>query len=215
VQDLAAQLAGWLLAPEPGEAVADLCAAPGGKTGHLWELMGGRGRLMAWERDPVRRRVLMQNVERLHGAEHGIDLPQGEGEGPLGDAAAAGSFDAVLLDAPCQALGLIRRHPEARWDDRLQERGAVLTTQRGLLTAGARLVRPGGRLLWVTCSPTRAENEDQVALFLAGHPEWDTERGVVPTGLDTLVQWTGDTLRTRPDAAPWDGFAYTLLRRMP
>lgn len=210
VQDLGAMLAARLLDPAPGSRVADLCAAPGGKTGHLWELMDGQGRLVAAEIDPVRRKLLAESLERLYGPEAGIELADDLAAG------ADASFSRVLVDAPCQALGLIARHPEVRWDNRLKQREPVLRTQRQVLEQASAWVAPGGRLLWVTCSPTRAENESIVGPWLADRPGW---RLLDPTPILAQIGATAWTriedgfVRTRPDLVPCDGFALVLLER--
>ncbi|MFO7898747.1 MAG: hypothetical protein R6V58_06765 [Planctomycetota bacterium] len=162
-------LAARLLDPSAGAIAADLCAAPGGKTGHLWELMGGRGKLWAAEVEPARRPMLEQALRRLHGSDPSIRILD-RIDPAAADAAAR--CDRVLIDAPCQALGLIGRHPEIRWDRRLDRRDPVTRTQRRLLDIGARWVRPGGRLLWATCSPTRMENEELVEGWLADNFGW-------------------------------------------
>ncbi len=212
VQDLAAQLAAPLLAPAPGETVIDLCAAPGGKTGHLWEMMQGRGRLVACEIDPERRKLLRENLTRLYGP-HGIEIPDFNNMNDILTNLDADACDKLLIDAPCQALGLIRRHPEIRWDNRLRTQDAMVASQRSLLVFGARLVRPGGSLLWVTCSPMRAENEELIAAFLAKHSDWQIAQINIPAAFSSPLVVHEGTVRTRPDALAWDAFAYTLLLR--
>ncbi|MCL5270864.1 MAG: RsmB/NOP family class I SAM-dependent RNA methyltransferase, partial [bacterium] len=231
VQDVGAMLAARLLDPRPGERVLDACAAPGGKTGQLWERMAGRGRLVAAEVDPVRRAELRASMTRLYGAPPpgsetaqpsvGIDIPDiadladlEAGSVRRGESPAL--FDRILVDAPCQALGLIRRHPEIRWDGRLCFQSRMQATQRRILAVVARLAVPGGRLLWVTCSPTRAENE---AIVLG----WMTEVGAAWRMVDPrpllgeawsrCVQIDEGFVRTRPDRLDCDGFALALLER--
>lgn len=210
VQDIGAMLAAQLLAPAPGMAVLDACAAPGGKTGHLWELMEGRGRLVAAEIHPDRRRELAQAIQRLYGPDHGIEFAEVDN---LAKLESAGSFDRVLVDSPCQALGLIRRHPEIRWDDRLKRQGAMVAIQRQVLDEAARQVAPGGRLLWVTCSPTPAENEQVVTAWLEQNESWETLeiKELVPESWLPFVQCKGPFLRTRPDQLACDGFAMCML----
>jgi 16S rRNA (cytosine967-C5)-methyltransferase len=192
-----------------GLDVLDLCAAPGGKTGQLWEAMRGEGRLVALEIDPRRRETLRANLERLY-APHAIEIPDlSSPDQFLARLPAQSCFDRILIDAPCLALGLIGRHPEVRWDGRLQGIEAAAARQNAILTAGARLARPGALLAWVTCSPTREENEGVLASFLAAHPTW---RIVDPPPASPWLQATAGTLRTRPDQFPGDGFAMTLLR---
>src|SRR5690606_15750542 len=114
------------------------------------------------------RRTLVETLGRLFPG-HAIELPEVDAVDAL---AARDGFDCVLLDVPCLALGLIARHPEVRWDRRLDNESAIRATQRALLEAGASCVRPGGRLVWVTCSPTRDENEELVGAWLAEHPNF-------------------------------------------
>ena len=207
VQDLGAMLAVSLLEVQPGMAVLDLCAAPGGKTGQLWEALGGTGRLTALEINPHRRATLRQNLERMYGLAHAIEIPDLDDPAKL---PADESFDRILIDAPCLALGLIGRHPEVRWDGRLRGIAAMQAQQRAILAAGAARARPGARLLWVTCSPTSEENEAVVAEWLQANPDWRAVERAAPCG---WVQTAGATLRTRPDRMACDGFAMTLLER--
>jgi 16S rRNA (cytosine967-C5)-methyltransferase len=212
VQDLAAMLATDLLDPRPGETVLDACAAPGGKTGHLWQRMQGRGRLAALEVDPARRRRMADALTRLFGPDHTIEMP------PAADLRALPGdrqFDRVLLDAPCLALGLIGRHPEIRWDDRLRNSRRVGVIQRELLETGAARVAPGGRLLWATCSPTRIENEEIIGPWLCSHPEWRLIGDPLPSdsAWNALIDKRAGWVRTRPDRIPCDGFAMALMQR--
>lgn len=213
VQDVGAMLAAWLLDPAPGGRVLDFCAAPGGKTGHLWEKMEGRGTLVALEINPLRRRELREALERLYGADHGIAVPEDD---QAAEHLEAGQFERVLVDAPCQALGLLRRHPEIRWDERLRRQSLMQQTQRLVLDGAARLVRPGGRLLWVTCSPTAAENEEIIIPWLENHKDW----WILDPAPQLRPEWRGwlqldkGVLRTRPDRMDCDGFAMILLERL-
>lgn len=215
IQDWASVLVGRVVAPSAGERVLDLCAAPGGKTGHLWEQMQGEGELQAWEIDPGRRKELRHALDRLFGADHSIQLLT---FGSLQELISthAEAFDRVLIDAPCQGLGLIGRHPEIRWDNRLKHREKIIRIQQDLLAGGAKLVRPGGRLIWATCSPTKAENEGIVLPWLEDHPEWrvDVPPDALPAAAREVVQVSNEGfLRTRPDQVVCDGFAMGILRR--
>lgn len=214
VQDAGAMFAAWLLDPAPGSAVLDLCAAPGGKTGQLWERMERRGRLSALEINPQRRAELRQTLTRLYGVNHGIELPDCEA---IANFQRPAQFDRVLIDAPCQALGLIGRHPEIRWDERLRHQAAMQASQRQILDQGAKFVKPGGRLLWVTCSPTVAENEGVVAPWLEANPGWwvmDPADRLQATEWGGLLQLREGIVRTRPDRLACDGFAMILIERL-
>lgn len=215
VQDPGAMLAALVVAPATGETVLDWCAAPGGKTGQLRELMRGKGRLVALEINPDRREVLRETLHRLYGP-HGGAAETDEIEiASEPDAIPRDLFDAVLVDAPCLALGLMRRHPEIRWDRRHERLAEITRTQSDVLEAAAARVAPGGRLCYVTCSPTREENEDVVARLLAERPDFRVENPTASLPPCT-TEWTslnGSVLRTRPDMADTDGFAISLLRR--
>lgn len=216
VQDLGAMLAVPLLNPGPDERVTDWCAAPGGKTGQLWEAMGGRGELYAYEPNLQRRRVLAASLERLYGPDHGIRL-LGQIVAPGDGDPAPPLSDAVLVDAPCLGLGLIRRHPEVRWDNRLQQLKRIARTQTFILNAASQHVAPGGRLLWVTCSPTRFEIEERIGSWLDSHPDFEPVevRGRLPEWARPWTVADGPFLRTRPDLERVDGFGLALLRRRP
>lgn len=212
VQDIGAMLAARLLGVVPGQRILDFCAAPGGKTGHLWERMQGQGSLTAWEPSPQRRATMCEALRRLYGPDAPIAVPESPEDGAWGE---PGSYDRVLVDAPCLALGLIRRHPEIRWGGRERNPAQFAERQVDILGEAARWVRPGGRLLWVTCSPTVEENEDIALTWLRGAPGW---RPVSIHLLPGVIQpsWAAINklcLRTRPDRLACDGFAMTLLER--
>ncbi len=200
IQDEAGQLVSMLLAPKPGEAVLDACAAPGGKATHLAELMRDQGTVIALESDPRRLERLRENIERL-----GITAIK-----PIqGDAAtyAEGVFDKILIDAPCSGLGVLRRHPDGRWaktERGVRERGRL---QRELLANCARLLKPGGALVYATCTTEPEENEEVIAAFLAGHPEFtlDDPRPFLPESAAQLVD-DNYYFRTFPEAPEMDGF---------
>ena len=161
VQDPATAIAVGLVGAAPGEAVLDACAAPGGKTIQLaW-----RGaRVTACEVNPKRRRRLVANLARTGLAEavrvaDSLDLPPG-------------SFAKVLVDAPCSNTGVLRRRPDARWNWSEEKLAALVRLQAEILARAAALVAPGGTLVYSTCSNEPAENQDQVAAFLAAHPEF-------------------------------------------
>lgn len=156
VQDAAAALPAQLLNVRPGERVADLCAAPGGKTVQLAQ---AGGQVVAVDRSGPRLRRLKANLERLGLSAEIVtaDVTAFEAE----------PFDAVLLDAPCSATGTIRRHPDVAWTKRPEDVDKLAALQARLLDQAARLTKPGGRLIYCTCSLERAEGEAQIEAFLA------------------------------------------------
>ena len=212
VQDAAAALPARLLHVREGEAVADLCAAPGGKTA---QLAAAGARVTAVERDPRRLLRLRENLARLRldatvveaDALHLDGLPWGE----------PGRFDAVLLDAPCTATGTIRRHPDVLRLRRPRDVASLAGVQRGLLAAAARLVRPGGRLVYAVCSLQEEEGAGAVARFAELGLEADPVRPEEVPGLPEAVTAEG-WLRTWPGLWPerggMDGFFAARFRRV-
>jgi 16S rRNA (cytosine967-C5)-methyltransferase len=201
VQDQAAQLISFLLAPQPGETIMDACAAPGGKATHLAELMHDQGAVVALELDGSRIAKIRENSRRL-----GTMIIS-----PLqGDAAKyhEGVFDRVLIDAPCSGLGVLRRRPDGRWNK--AERTVIehTTLQRRILENCAGLLKPGGTLVYATCTTEPEENDDVIAWFLAGPGSSfriDDPRPFLPQAAAALVD-TGGLFRTFPRAPEMDGF---------
>lgn len=172
VQDLSAQRAAPLLLGEgsdrlpPGARVLDACAAPGGKTAHLLELADGLD-LWALDRDAARLERVAQTLQRLGGLRAHLLAADAAEPATWWDGR---PFDAVLLDAPCTASGIVRRHPDIRWLRRPQDITALAQAQRRLLDALWPVLKPGGRLVYATCSIFRAEGERQIEAFLQRHP---------------------------------------------
>jgi 16S rRNA (cytosine967-C5)-methyltransferase len=201
VQDEAAQLISLMLAPEPGERVLDACAAPGGKATHLAELMRDKGEIIALELSPARIARIGENSRRL-----GISIIVPK----LGDAAsyAEEGFDRVLIDAPCSGLGVLRRHPDGRWNKGEGAIGERAAMQRRILDNCSRLLRPGGALVYATCTTEPEENEEVVDAFLAGPGSGffiDDPRPYLPQRASALVDGRG-FLHTYPQAPEMDGF---------
>jgi 16S rRNA (cytosine967-C5)-methyltransferase len=165
-QSRASMTVARVLDPQPGERVLDLCAAPGAKTTHIAALMEGRGEVVAVESHPGRAKALAGNARRL-GANIVRVVVQDAAE-PVGD----GGFDRVLLDPPCSDLGTLQARPDVRWrkDPALIER--VSAQQAELLTAAAAQVKPGGTLVYSTCTISARENEDQMRRFLEQQPDF-------------------------------------------
>ena len=167
VQDRAAQLVAPLLQVQPGHVVVDMCAAPGGKTTHVAELMGDQGEIIAVDRSAPRLRRLQRNARRL-----GLGCIRTR----CGDARTLphlhGRADRVLLDAPCSGLGTLARHACARWRLNPAAIAELQTLQQQLLTEALQLVRPGGRFVYSTCTVHPAENQGQIESLLKQHPHW-------------------------------------------
>ena len=211
VQDAAASLPALLLAVKPGESVADLCAAPGGKTA---QLASTGAEVLAVDRSAQRMKRFATNMDRL-----GLAV-----ETRIADAAQlkAGPFDAILLDAPCSATGTIRRHPDVAWNKTEADIAKLAALQARLLDHAVTLLKPGGRLVYCTCSLEPEEGENQIAAFLARQSDVvrdPVKPGEIP-GIDEFLSPEGD-IRTTPDLWPnadprlagLDGFFAARLRK--
>ncbi len=211
VMDEGAQLVAPLLSPRPGEKVLDACAAPGGKTTHLAALASGQARVVAADLSAGRVRVLNQTIART-GAPGVETATHDLAAGPL--PGAADTFDKVLVDAPCTGMGVIRRNPDAKWRFRLEDPARMAALQGAILANAWAALRPGGTLVYATCTPLREENEAVVARFVA---ESRGEAVVTPAPPD----WPGPAaartpegfIRLTPHRDGTDGFFAALLRK--
>lgn len=165
VQDESAQQVAPLLAPQPGERVLDLCAAPGGKATHLAELMHNQGQVVACDIHAIRITSIEQNRDRL-----GLDCIQTQLIGANGERVPDGPFDAALVDAPCSNTGVLGKRPDVRWRIGPQDLVELPELQSRLLQTAIDRVRPGGRIVYSTCSIEPAENELLVRQVLAAAP---------------------------------------------
>ena len=212
VQDAAAALPVKLISPAPGQRVADLCAAPGGKTA---QIAAAGASVTALDRSAPRLRRLRANLQRL-----GLSA-----EIVTADASSwrAEPFDAVLLDAPCSATGTIRRHPDVAWTKTAEDRDRLGALQAKLLDAAAALTRQGGQLVYCTCSLEPQEGEMQINAFLARHPQFRRAGASAAEigGLSAAIDAHGD-IRTLPQQLPgetprlsgWAGFYASRLIRL-
>ncbi len=194
VQDAAAALPVMLLDPHPGERIADLCAAPGGKTAQLAD---ASALVTALDRDPVRLQRVAENLARLGMTADLIEADALTWRPPA-------PLDAVLLDAPCSATGTVRRHPEVLHTRRAADLPALAAGQARLIEAAAAMLRPGGRLVYAVCSMQRGEGEVQLAVAgrvgLRHAPFTASELAVLPEAL------TDDgCLHTHPGLWPVQG----------
>jgi 16S rRNA (cytosine967-C5)-methyltransferase len=208
VQDEGSQLMTPLLQPKPGELVVDLCAGGGGKTLHLAALMRNRGRIVAVDNQAerlarlnVRSKRAGVRIIRTVAVRHERDKALKEWENKA---------DAVLVDVPCSGSGTLRRHPEIKWRLHSAQVEAYHYRQCALLEAGSRLIRPGGRLLYVTCSLLARENQAVVDAFLADNRSF---RGMALHAPSSLAA-TGCTLSLLPHHTGTDGFFAALLQRL-
>ena len=176
LQDPAAMLPVKVLDPRPGEKILDLCSAPGGKATQIGCAMQGKGLLVCNEIVPKRALILSRNIERI-----GITNTVVTGARP--DILASRwkeCFDAVLADAPCSGEGMFRREPETRNEWSPEHASGCVSRQRDILSAAAELVRPGGRLVYSTCTFNPDENENMIRWFLNSHSDWEAESFLLP-----------------------------------
>lgn len=205
VQDAGAQLAASALDLQPGHRVLDACAAPGGKLCHMLELCPRLGQVTALDREPARVALIAQNLARLglHAA------------ACVGDASDPASwwdgvpFDRVLLDAPCSATGVIRRHPDVKRHRNPRELGALVQTQHLLLARLWPLLRHGAKLLYVTCSVLPGENQEVLRRFLVTHA---AEALILPLALPFAVA-CHPGMQILPGEGGMDGFFYACLQK--
>ena len=170
-QSRASMLVARAAEPQAGERVLDLCAAPGAKTTHLAALMGDRGEIVAVEHDHRRAAELRANTARLGASSVKV---------VTGDASRAehgSGYDRVLVDPPCSDLGTLQSRPDVRWRKTPEQVQELRALQRRILEAGAAALRPGGRLVYSTCTISTPENEHQIEEFLAAHPDFAANDG--------------------------------------
>lgn len=219
VEDEAGQLVPLILDPQPGERVLDACAAPGGKATHLAALMQNRGKIVAIDRSQRRLRLLQENCWRLGvqiittvTADITQDLRK---EGTVKGGRLDEPFDRILLDAPCSGLGVLRRHPEGKWqkDEGLLARHQA--TQLRMLEHVSHLLRPGGVLVYSTCSTEHDENEDVIEDFCKAHAEFRREpvSSWLPPTACVLPNAQGD-LSTMFSPYSMDAFFAARLRKV-
>ena len=205
LQEASAMSAVALLDPQPGERICDLCAAPGGKSTQIAGRMGGEGFLLCNEWSPKRAKILSRNIERL-----GIANALVTNEHPqrLADRY-AGYFDRVLIDAPCSGEGMFRKEEAAVTDWSEETVQMCARRQAEILHSGAQLVRPGGRLVYSTCTFAPGENEQAIAAFLESHPDF------VPENVDAPWFTPGEnsTFRMWPHRLLGEGHFAAVLRR--
>lgn len=211
VQDEGSQLLAYLVAPRRGEMVADFCAGAGGKTLALSMLMHGTGRLYAMDVSERRLRELSPRAARAGISNvHPLVLSD---EGDLRARRLAGKLDRVLVDAPCSGFGTLRRNPDLKWRHAEGAIAELTAKQARILEAAARLVKPGGRLVYATCSLLKDENEAVADAFAAAHPDFE------PLSCDALLAAqripleTGERLRLWPHRHGTDGFFAAAFQR--
>ena len=207
VQDSSAQLVTHLLDPQPGETIVDACAAPGGKTTHIAELIGDRGTVWACDRSKKRLRKVKANAERLQ--LKSIQIQEGD---IRYRSQFANQCDRVLLDAPCSGLGTLHKRPDIRWRQTPEKIAELTLLQQELLSTAATWVKPQGILVYATCTINPQENEKVVQSFLDFHPNWSisipaTES--IVNNFDISDGW----IKVYPHRHHMDGFFMVKLQK--
>jgi len=218
IQDEGSQLAALLAGAKPGEQVVDLCAGAGGKTLVLAAAMENHGQIYATDTDKRRLAPIHERIERAGARNIQVRTPRGAAE-LLGDL--AGRADLVLIDAPCTGTGTWRRNPDAKWRIRPGALAERIKQQEAALERAAALVKPGGRITYVTCSVLAEENGDRVRAFVGRHPDFSVEKpGNMLNALGERAYLFGhaalisdEGLLMTPRRTDTDGFFVSLIRR--
>ncbi|MEK3730980.1 16S rRNA (cytosine(967)-C(5))-methyltransferase RsmB [Paenibacillus sp. FSL M8-0334] len=214
IQDESSMLVAEAVAPEPGMRVLDCCAAPGGKTAHMAELMKDEGEIVANDIHTHKGKLIREQVARL-----GLDcVTTITGDAlELSSRFEPASFDRILLDAPCSGLGVIRRKPDLKWGKSPEDIAEIAALQRRLLHTAAELLRLGGLLVYSTCTIEPAENEEAVADFLADRADFAlAEDALGPLSrLREAALVRGGGIQILPQHFHSDGFYIARLRKLP
>lgn len=206
VQDCSAQLVSHLLDPQPGEIVIDACAAPGGKTTHIAELMGDQGKICACDRAAKRLEKLQENIQRLQLTS--ISCCPGDSRSFFEFTSIA---DRVLLDAPCSGLGTLQKNPDIRWRQTPEKIRELSQLQGELLAQTATWVKPGGTLVYATCTLNPTENEGVVAVFLDANPNWQIQSPSLDFPPSDLA--LPKSIKILPHEHQMDGFFMVKLKK--
>jgi 16S rRNA (cytosine967-C5)-methyltransferase len=215
VQDEGSQLIAWLLAPRRGEMIADYCAGAGGKTLAAAALMRGSGRIYAFDTSPKRLAALAPRAARAGITNvHTVVLGHRTNEGQDSRVKRlAGKLDRVLVDAPCSGFGTLRRNPELKWRYGAEAVVELVDKQRRILAAASRLLKPGGRLVYATCSILDEENDAVAREFVASHPEFAPVSCAKVLATQRIALDTGEYLKLSPQHHATDAFFAAIFER--
>jgi 16S rRNA (cytosine967-C5)-methyltransferase len=211
VQDESSQLVGFLVAPKRTDMVVDFCAGAGGKTLLLGALMRSHGRLYAFDIIAKRLANLKPRLARSGLSNVHPQLLASERDPKI--KRLAGKIDRVLVDAPCTGFGTLRRNPDLKWRQPETAVAELAEKQRRILASAATLVKPGGRLVYATCSVLAEENEAIVDAFLAAHPQFAPGNAAAELARAGIALDTGPALRLFPHRHGCDGFYAAVLER--
>ncbi len=213
IQDESSMLVGYAVDPQKGERVLDACAAPGGKTTHLAERMDNEGEITAIDLHEHKVQLIDEQLERL-----GLNNVQtiAMDTRKAANLFQAESFDKVLLDAPCTGFGVIRRKPDIKWSKRPEDIERIQQVQYELLESVARVLKPGGLLVYSTCTIEADENRHQIERFLQDHPEFDWDVSFynrMPQSVQPYISDNKGELQVLPQYFESDGFYIASLRK--
>jgi 16S rRNA (cytosine967-C5)-methyltransferase len=211
VQDEGSQLLALMVGPKRGEMVIDFCAGAGGKTLLLGALMRSTGRLYAFDVSATRLAKAKPRFARS-GLSNIVPVAI-EHENDTRVRRLAGKAHRVLVDAPCSGVGTLRRNPDLKWRQSVQSLQELTALQARILASASRCVAPGGRLVYATCSILKEENQDQAALFLANHPDFELIDAAPILAARTTLKIEGPYLSLRPDVHGTDGFFAAIFER--
>lgn len=212
VQDEGSQLLGYLLAPKRGEMVVDFCAGAGGKSLLLGALMNSKGRLYAFDISEKRLSNLKPRFKRS--GLSNLHAQRIANENDIKVKRLTGKIDRVLVDAPCSGLGTLRRNPDLKWRQSPQSIDELKTKQAAILSAAAGLLKPGGRLVYATCSFLPEENQQVVQGFLNTHPQFSLLNCAELLAQQKIPLDTGEFLQLSPQLHQTDGFFAAALTRI-
>ena len=212
VQEESSQLVATVLSPRGGETVLDICAAPGGKTTHLAQKMGNRGEIFASDLYDHKVALINENAARL-----GIDIIRAEQkDGALWGKECSGRFDAVLLDAPCSGLGVLNRRSDSRLRKEAGDIRSLAAIQKELLVSAYKALKPGGRMVYSTCTLSFEENQNQVQWFLSEFPDMKAQAfddRIPGLNEDEKAQAARGTLELLPYVHQTDGFFISCFKK--
>lgn len=204
VQDLSAMLVGKVVEPNAGQTVLDMCAAPGGKTTHLAELMGNTGNITARDVTVFKTKQIEENLQRMGITCVGTEVS----DALIFNEADVQKYDKLILDAPCSGLGIIRRKPEIRYNRSLQDIQALSQIQKDMLSLAARYVKKGGELIYSTCTIDPLENDQVIDWFLDNHTDYTV--AAMPESLKSLAD-ENHRIKLYQSAEGFDGFYIVKL----
>ncbi len=208
VQDESATLVGYVLAPQKGERVLDMCSAPGGKSIHMAQLMENQGEIRSCDVYAHKLELIQKNAERM-----GISIIKPTlQDGTIHQAAFEAAFDKVLLDAPCSGLGIMKRKPDIRHHRSKEDIESLVALQQSLATQAISYVKPGGKLVYSTCTISYQENEEMVAFITSKGLELESIVDTIPKVLHGAIKQEG-MIQILPSMADTDGFFIASFRK--